>query len=100
MPATSKISDIATVSLRDKVLKCTQLVEKEFALQYCACRKHTALPVIQFTKCDIFTHASVINIVWCWVGAIHNVIWASTLYSLLHGCELFGGAFWMSSHAM
>jgi hypothetical protein len=28
------------------------------------------------------------------------VIWASTLYSLLHGCELFGGAFWMSSHAM
>jgi hypothetical protein len=45
--------------------KVTQLVAKECGIKYCAFKKHTAGPVIQFSQCDISIHASpVLYILW------------------------------------
>jgi hypothetical protein len=59
---------------------------------------------VHFSQCDISVSALIVlNILGTGfavltVVRIHNVVWVMTLYSLVHGYECFGGAFWAYLH--
>jgi hypothetical protein len=66
-------------------------------------KKHTALPVIQFSKCDISIHTSlVLYIPWCRISGTHsgedNAVWVRTLCSVVHDYECFGGTLLVFLH--
>jgi hypothetical protein len=47
--------------------------KKECGIKYCVFNKHTALPVIQFSHCDIFIQAPrLLYILWYGIGGAHS----------------------------
>jgi hypothetical protein len=81
--------------------------KKVCGIKYRVCKKkHTIL--LEFSFCNA-TFPSTLQLFLIFLGTrvevfkvdrIHNAVWFRTPYSLVHGYECFGGAFWAYLHRL